>query len=445
MTLQVLKSPEEKQRKPLQAVTLNHRTETTGKLKKNVKPSKGYAIKDKKHESVKNASEIKKERQDHFEVICKSRVGENYTGDLEEHGIQEWSLDDFNILHKIGSGGTANVFLAHERQSKHPVALKIQKYDPDYDFNADIEIDIHLPLKHRNVVSMIDYFFSPELPVEFANEDCPEDTEYDGVYLYMILEVCNRGSLFDLLEDQEEANLGECWLDEADAVPYFRQCVKALQYIHDHKIIHCDIKAANFLVHDESEGQSISASKNHVVKLADFGMAVNDVEKEIWGGSPVYMAPEHLIAWHKSNRFDYVVDANDELAFDHRVDIYGLGVVLFQMLTGELPYFVVDDRDDLGHDLSECFDSLHIQETAEFVPPKLDLRHIFRKSQSGVDNDDDDNNEDVAITMPPMRFPERMSEAAMDLILKLTMSNPDERISLEKALEHPWLRESLLG
>ena len=107
-------------------------------------------------------------------------------------------------------------------------------------------------------------------------------------------------------------------IPEHQAAKYFFDAVKALEYLHAQEIIHCDCKPANILL--DADGS---------VKLADFGMAVDADEKEVVGGSPVYMAPEHLMAWRQMT---------DD--FDHRSDIYSLEVVLYEMLEGALPYIV---------------------------------------------------------------------------------------------------------
>ena len=136
-------------------------------------------------------------------------------------------------------------------------------------------------------------------------------------------------------------------------------------------------------------------------------MAVRSFEREVVGGSCMYMAPEHLLAWRH---------CNDE--FDHRSDIYSLGVVLYEMLVGYIPYQVVQNDQDY-EDLIE--DGLGDE-------PILDLRQL------------NDYTLEDPIYVPPPIFRESMSDEAQDLIERLMQARPEDRITLEEAQEHPWFR-----
>ncbi len=126
------------------------------------------------------------------------------------------------------------------------------------------------------------------------------------------------------MEFVDGVNLRSCWTPASsrreEALAIVPQICEALQYAHDHGVVHRDIKPENILL--DKEGQ---------VKIADFGMA-KLVGREapnltLTGagqvmGTPQYMAPEQI---------------EHPLEVDHRADIYSLGVVFYQMLTGELP------------------------------------------------------------------------------------------------------------
>jgi serine/threonine protein kinase len=359
-----------------------------------------------------NEEQVDDERtaEEKFLEVTDSRVPEDPTGDLAEMGIQEWSVDDFEYISTLGSGATATVYRASEKTSGYHVALKVQEYD-DQDISSDVELDIHGELNHPNTVKMIDYFFSyvpfGDLDATKAGEEETDD-DYDSgsdsekQYLYIILEVCEKGSLFDVLECYD----GGC-LDECDAARYFEGCLQAMKYLHEKEFVHCDVKTANFLVDSNDE-----------VKLADFGMTVRLDELEILGGSPVFMAPEHLHAWSSGGD-----------KFDQRVDIYGLGVTLFQMLVGDFPFYLIEkDEDNKNADsLLACFGKLTLGDgPVGFDPKRLDLRIL------------DDKTGDNPLVMPPLSFPDRMSEEAQDLISRLMEPNPEDRISLVDALAHEW-------
>ncbi|MBM82880.1 MAG: hypothetical protein CMJ78_20145 [Planctomycetaceae bacterium] len=103
-------------------------------------------------------------------------------------------------------------------------------------------------------------------------------------------------------------------LDSQQALQLVPQVCAALQYAHDEGIVHRDIKPENILV--DSKGR---------VKIADFGLAklnTTDANYFTLTGTPKYMVPEQFEGSHQ---------------VDHRADIYSLGVVIYELLTGELP------------------------------------------------------------------------------------------------------------
>ena len=332
-----------------------------------------------------------------FRYVCLSRCpGDD--GESEGGDIQAWSVDDFEFVRLMGTGGTASVFEAREKQSGYHVALKVQKATED----ALWEVDIHETLDHPCIVKMIDYFYSDEhfspKPEDIETEDVDIEQGSDDIepkkYLVMILELCEK-SLFDAMRDSKTG-----YLEEELAACYFRDIFDAMAFLHDDDIIHCDCKTLNFLI----------ANGGQEVKLADFGMAVRGEEKEVVGGSPIYMAPEHLMAWrHMTDKFD------------HTSDFYSLGIVLYEILVGYLPYEVIQKDGD----------SILLQELDEerLQHPVLDLRNL------------DDQTSEELFYIPPPIFPDFLSEEAQDLILQLTDPLPEKRISIEKAKEHAWFQK----
>lgn len=341
-----------------------------------------------------------------FEQVKKFRVPEDLTLELAELGVVEWSVDDFEYISILGSGAVATVYRVREKISGYEVALKVQEYDEN-DMSGDVELDVHSNLNHPNTVKLIDYFFS-DVPFEILDEqDLPDDDESiddDKQYFCMILEICDKGSLFDVMESYQGG-----WLDECVAARYIQGCLRALSYLHENDLIHCDVKTANFLIDSDDQ-----------VKLADFGMTVKKDEIEVLGGSPVFMAPEHLHAWRSGG-----------LSFDHRVDIYGLGVTLFQMLVGDFPFYVIQsDEDNKNADsLLANFGKLTMGDGPKgFNPSRLDLRRLDEISTGKM------------LDMPPISFPDRMSLQARDLISRLMQPNPNNRITIAEALVHPWFQ-----
>ena len=242
-------------------------------------------------------------------------------------------------------------------------------------------------------------------------------------------------------------------------------------YLHSQDIIHCDIKPANWLVDGRGEDARL--------RLADFGMAVQTDAREIVGGSPVYMAPEHLLAWR---------DLSDK--FDHRTDIYSLGVVLYEMLMGYLPYEVLEADSDAevepslslssGLDYSEnqnnndgngnenngkvesvakALEGLSLVDDGKnHERPSIEEEQVENKEteSSSIDDDDDcgypvldlrklnDVNSDQPFYIPPPIFIEEISEEAQDLIMRLMEPSASKRITLEEAKDHEWFQKVLL-
>ena len=212
----------------------------------------------------------------------------------------------------------------------------------------------------------------------------------------MILELCNEGSLLDFIRNSEDG-----YLPEDQAAIYFKCIIEAMEYLHKHDIIHCDCKSANFLVHDGDQS-----------KLADFGMAVSNDDRHVIGGSPSYMSPEHLMAWR------HITDD-----FDHKSDIYSIGVVLYEMLVGYLPYDVIEDD---GDSLAGEFDKLSVEEKEDNI--YLDLRKL------------DDFTVEDPIYVPPPFFPDFVSEEAQNLINGLMEPSPKKRLSISEVKEHAWFK-----
>mmetsp|Transcript_14891 Transcript_14891/g.22740 ORF Transcript_14891/g.22740 Transcript_14891/m.22740 type:complete len:144 (+) Transcript_14891:3-434(+) len=143
-------------------------------------------------------------------------------------------------------------------------------------------------------------------------------------------------------------------------------------------------------------------------------MAVYDEEKEILGGSPAYMSPEHLMAWrHMSDNFD------------HRADIYSLGVILYEMLCGYLPYKVIKE----GQYLDEGEDDIDAYIDEGY--PILDLRTL------------NDYTSDEPFYIPPPIFTEEISEDGQDLVLRLMEPSIEKRITIAEVKDHPWLKRYL--
>jgi tRNA A-37 threonylcarbamoyl transferase component Bud32 len=201
------------------------------------------------------------------------------------------------IMEPLGQGGMGMVYKARQPQLDRVVALKVMRADlsrdPAFAERFAREARALAKLNHPNIVSVFDFGQS-------------------GGHCWILMEFVDGTNLRELLRTKT--------LQPREALGIVPKVCDALQYAHDEGIVHRDIKPENILL-----------DKKGRVKIADFGLAklvgkdASEFSLTATGmtlGTPRYMAPEQF-------------DKPQEV--DHRADIYSLGVVLYEMLTGEVP------------------------------------------------------------------------------------------------------------
>lgn len=205
-------------------------------------------------------------------------------------GLEGTTLGRYHLLRRSGRGGMSEVYLAHDELMEREVAIKVvSSGHADYVERFRREVQAIANLSHKHILPAFD------------------TGEHDHWY-YLVMPYIEQGTLRDRLER------GPLTLEEAGEI--LQQIASALQFAHDHGIIHRDIKASNILLRDD-----------HYTYLADFGLA-----KTLEGGSeltqtgsllgtPEYMAPELA-----------------EGPATTTSDIYALGILLYQMVTGRVPF-----------------------------------------------------------------------------------------------------------
>lgn len=205
-------------------------------------------------------------------------------------------LANYLIERKIGQGGMAQVYFGHDVTLQRPVALKVIdarfRGDPDYARRFLQEARTMASWRHENIIQ-----------VYYAAEE-------DGIY-YFTMEYVDGLNLAELFE--QYSNDGELMSHE-DVLRIIRKVASALDYAHARGIIHRDIKPSNILI-----------ARDNRVLLADFGLAL-DMEQGSLGqtfGTAHYIAPEQAI-----QSADAVPQS----------DLYSLGVILYEMLTGTVPF-----------------------------------------------------------------------------------------------------------
>ena len=213
------------------------------------------------------------------------------------------------ISELLGHGGMGAVYKARQTKLDRLVALKIIRpgsaEDPAFAERFNREARTLARLNHPNIVGVHDF---GEVTLSAADgEDAAPRTLY-----YFLMEYVDGANLRQLIQSGE--------LESESVLTIIPQICEALQFAHDEGVVHRDIKPENILV--DTKGR---------VKIADFGLArliaSTPQDFTLTGtnqvmGTPRYMAPEQM----ESSR-----------GVDHRADIYSLGVVFYEMLTGELP------------------------------------------------------------------------------------------------------------
>ncbi|XP_008546034.1 aurora kinase C [Microplitis demolitor] len=265
----------------------------------------------------------------------------------QSNQTKKWTLTDFEIGKPLGKGKFGNVYLAREKRTKFIIAMKvlfinqIEEGKIEHQVRREIEIQTHL--RHPNILRMYGYF-------------------YDDRRVYFILEFAPNGELYKALKAAPDGRF-----DDKRTAPYIRQLADAMKYCHSKKVIHRDIKPENLLLGRDGE-----------LKIADFGWSVHapSSRRETLCGTLDYLPPEMVLG--KSH--------------DHTVDLWGAGVLCYELLTGNPPF----------------------------------IAKTYEGTRSKIVN-------------AQYTFPSYVSDGARDLISRLIVVKPEKRLPWDDVLAHPWI------
>jgi serine/threonine-protein kinase len=210
--------------------------------------------------------------------------------------------DKYKILKLLGEGGASKVYLSERILINDQVALKMLLFDLANDpvkvKRFRLEASNTASIKHPNVIAIYDF--------DFTEQGIP----------FIVTELLRGHTLLHEMRQKGQMSLSR-------SVEVLLPICSALSVAHSRGIVHRDLKPSNVVLHrmdDDSE----------VVKLIDFGIAKSSLNSNqvntgpgIVFGTPSYMSPEHCLG---------------ERPVDGRADVYSLGVLLFEMLTGQLPF-----------------------------------------------------------------------------------------------------------
>jgi serine/threonine protein kinase len=210
--------------------------------------------------------------------------------------MAQQKIGSYSIIQAIERGGTAKIYLAAQSGQKKKYILKELIITNQKEILQRFEREARLMrmLDHPNIVKVHDYFKA-------------------GSHYYMVMEYVDGRSLDKLIKEKTR-------ISPLTGILIFQQVCLGLQYAHGKGVIHRDIKPANVLL-----------GKNGCVKLTDFGIATPDAQDQqerltetgFYFGTPVYISPEQL----ESSKH-----------VDERSDIYSMGVMLYEMMTGKRPF-----------------------------------------------------------------------------------------------------------
>lgn len=266
---------------------------------------------------------------------------------------REPQVSDFDTIENkaLGEGAFGEVFKVRHKETQIEYAIKVISKEKVRSSNMlqqiRREIRIMYSLTHPHIIKLYNHF-------------------EDDRNFYLILELAAGGTLWKRM-----ARFGS--FDEATAGQYLREVILAVEYLHsrDPPVIHRDIKPENLLL--DKEG------RDGRIKLADFGWSnfFNDCRnRKTYCGTLDYLAPEMI----------------KQQGHDTNLDIWNLGVLLYEMLTGDAPFKASTQQ------------------------------AMFEK-----------------ILRVKIEFPKSFSPLAKDLVLRLLRANPDERLSLEDLMRHAWM------
>ena len=264
----------------------------------------------------------------------------------------------YKPIQLIGSGSFGSVYEAKNTIFQNTVALKVIKKDPNNELDEQEirnEIDILKKLSHPNIVKIYEFYIS-------------------NSHYYIVTEFCKDGELFSYIKNKYSEN---------QLAVLFYQVFSGLWYLHDHKILHRDIKLENIMI-SKKEKDNVNGEELFWAKIIDFGTAKifekNKKERDVVGSS-YYIAPEVL----KQN-------------YNEKCDTWSVGVILYMMLVGRAPF---DGKDD---------------------------EEIICKINSGEYN-----------SKEPRLL--KHSPEVRDLVKKLLQKDTNKRYSAQEALNHPWFQK----
>lgn len=220
---------------------------------------------------------------------------ENFIQDYDKPPVYDKDIDCYDVLKAIGNGAYGEVFLVRDKSTFTYHAMKV------------VQKEIVISRKHvehiieeKRLLQSVKFPFLVSLDTAFK----------DNSYLYLILPFVSGGEMFTYIQKYGSYS-------EELSKFYACQVVLALEYLHYCEIVHRDLKPENILI-----------DSNGYIKLCDFGFCKRVKKKKTWTlcGTPEYIAPEVILS----------------KGYSFPVDWWALGILIFEMLSGQPPFISSD-------------------------------------------------------------------------------------------------------
>ena len=250
-------------------------------------------------------------------------------------------LRDYHVDHLIAEGGTARVYWGIDKRSGFAVAIK--ELDLSHINNPvlrenfrNFETQLMLYARHPNIPKLVDFI------------DLPERGQ-----MFLIMEFVQGRSLAQYIYN--EVTL----IPEQKALPIFLEVLDAIGFLHHVKIRHLGI--TDGVLHRDIKSNNVMLQPDGHVKIIDLGIASRMNDNNTGFGTPTYKPPEQ--------------DKDSKVPCGRYTDIFALGVMLFEMLTGHLPFtsnnpnhskYVAEIKDKIKHDPVPQMDQFY-----PFISPQL--------------------------------------------------------------------------
>jgi serine/threonine-protein kinase len=222
-------------------------------------------------------------------------------GTKRDHYIGRVIKERYQIIEKLGEGGMGTVYLAEQISIARKAALKLLQgtYASDAEFIERFRREARLAasLSHRNIITVYDF-----------------DQDDDGT-LFIAMEYVNGRQLSEVIQSEGPLDIGR-------AVHLALQMAQGLEAAHRIGVIHRDIKPDNIMVVGSPGAEEVKLMDFGIARLRDSGTTSRLTRPDMIIGTPAYMAPEQA----------------EGAEVSEKTDIYSFGIVLYEMLTGSVPF-----------------------------------------------------------------------------------------------------------